>query len=189
MTRVMPDTPVQTAAAVPVLNYDPLTRSYKASRLWWRILFFLVCGAAGAIAGLVASPAQFRAVAYVKIPPQTQQPAAVAALRSPAAITAGVNSARINGVTFTPAQVSSKLKVRAVPKTELIEIAGLHDTPEVAAAIAGGVANYYVASNPSALIIGGPAIPATQQLQPVFILGGLIAGLAGAWMVVTLWKR
>ena len=180
----------QTPAEVPrVLNYDPLTRSYKASRLWWRIVWFVVCAGIGAFAGLIVSPQQFRAVTYVKIPPQTQPQAAVAWLRTPVAITAGVNSARINGVTFTPAQVSNKLKVRIVPNTTLIEVAAVDDAPEVAAAIAGGVSNSYVASHPTVSIVGGSSIPATPQLQPLFILGGMLAGVAGAWMIVTLRRR
>jgi hypothetical protein len=191
----MADAPVQ---AAPVLDYDPATRSYKSRRLIWRIVFFVICGIAGAIAGLAISPTKFRAVVYVRIPlPQSdaagqvdlQQQAAVAAMRSPAAIAAGVSSARVNRVTFTPAQVSSKLTVRAVPQSTLVEVAGFDDAPEVAAAIVAGVAKYYVASNAFATIVGGPAIPATPQLQPLFILGGMVAGLAGAWMLLTLrWR-
>ena len=181
----MPDTPAQ---APPVLNYDPATRSYKASRLWWRIGFFVICGIAGAIAGMAVSPKNFRAVVYVRAADQTQPQAAVSAMRSPAALAAGVSSARINRVTFTPAEVSSKLTVRAVPQGMLIEVAAVDGAPEVAAAIVAGVAKFYVASNPSATIVGGSSIPATGQLQPFFILGlgGMVAGLAGAWILLTL---
>ena len=108
---------------------------------------------------------------------------------SPAAITGGVNYARINGVTLTPAEVSKALRVRAVPSSQLVEIAVVHDTREVAAAITAGVMNSYVTADPTAAIVGGPGIPTREHFQPLFILGGVIAGLLGGWVVVTLRKR
>jgi hypothetical protein len=79
--------------------------------------------------------------------------------------------------------------VRAIRDSRIVEVAATHDAPEVAAAIAGGVANGYVASNPSATIVGGPAIMARQQLQPLIIIGGAVAGLVGGWVALTLRRR
>jgi capsular polysaccharide biosynthesis protein len=186
MTRLMPEAPAQ---PVRVLNYDPLTRSYQASRLRRQIIFVLICGVIGTGLGFFVSPTKFRANAYVTLPSESQQQAAVNSMLSPTALAAGVASARTNGVTFTPAQVSKRLQVRAIPNSQLVEVAGVEDTPEVAAAIVGGVINQYTAANPSATMVAGPSILARQQLQPMFILAGTIAGLIGGWIVVTLRKR
>ena len=191
----MPQTPVQ---AAPVLEYDPLTRSYTARRLWWRIAFLVVCGVIGAYGGFQLSRGQFRAWAYVSVPLPTtvaaaqnqQQAAAVTAMLSPTSLAAGVASARINLVSLTPAEISHRLKVRAMPDRRLVEVSAVYDdAPEVAAAIVAGVVNNYVASNPSARMVGGPAILAREQLQPMVIFAGAVAGLAAGWVVVTLRKR
>ena len=120
---------------------------------------------------------------------QSQQQSALTAMTSPASLAAGVASARINGVTFTPAEIAKRLRVRAIPDSRIVQVSATHEKPEVAAAIAGGVANAYVAANPSATIVGGPAIMARQQLQPLIIIGGAVAGLLGGWVALTLRRR
>jgi uncharacterized protein involved in exopolysaccharide biosynthesis len=194
----MADAPVR---AAPVVDYDPLTRSYVASRRWRRFLSLLGFAIAGAVAGHFLSRGSFDAWAYVNLspPPTTttwtpadserDQQAAVKSMLSPASFVAGVASAKINGVTITPTEVSRRLKVRAVPDSRLVEVTGTYNQPEVAAAIVGGVVNNYVASNPNARVVGGPAILAREQLQPMMIVAGAIAGLVGGWIVVTLRKR
>ena len=189
----MPDTPVQ---AAPVLDYDPQTAAYVASRARRRIVFILCCGVLGALIGFCFSFGQFRAVVHVKPPSapasgtaRSRQQSAMTAMASPASLAAGVASARINGVTFTPAEVARRLRVRAIPGSEIVEVAATHETPEVAAAIAGGVANGYVASNPSATIVGGPAILARQQIRPTIVIAGVVAGLVGGWVLLTLRRR
>jgi capsular polysaccharide biosynthesis protein len=120
---------------------------------------------------------------------QREQQAVVMTMRSPASLAAGVASAKINGVTLTPAEISSRLNVRAMPDSRLVEVTATYHQPEVAAAIVGGVINSYVASNPFARIVGGPTIPARQQPEPMIIVAAAIAGMIGGWIVVTLRKR
>jgi hypothetical protein len=177
----------------PVLEYAPPTRAYTSWRVWKRIIFLLILGFLGGIGGLFLAVGDFRATVLVSIPMETPnapaQQAAMQAMVSPSALAGGVSSAKINSVTLTPAQVLKVLRVRAVRGTQLIEVSATDSKPEVAAAIVAGVTRSYVAANPTAQIVGGPSIPAQQDLHTLIIGAGVVAGLAAGWIILALWRR
>jgi hypothetical protein len=182
-----------TVPPAPVLSYDPLTRASTAWRVWRQIIFLLILGFLGGIGGLLFAPGDFRATVLVSIPMATPnaptQQAAIQAMVSPSAVAGGVSSAQINGVTLTPAQVLKVLRVRAIRGSRLIEVSATNSEPGVAAGIAAGVTRSYVAANPAARIVGGPSIPARQELRPLIILAGLVSGLAIGWAILALRRR
>ena len=175
-----------------VLQYAPPALAPRR-RVWRRVVLLLIAGFLGGIVGLGLSHGDYRATVLVSIstaaPTAAAQKAAMQAMVSPTALAGGVSSAKINGVTLTPAQVLEVTRVRALEGSQLLEVSAKDADPGVAAAIVAGVTRSYVAANPAARIIGGPSIPARQELRPPIILAGLTAGLAIGWTILALRRR